>query len=65
MKKTAGIVAVGIAGFLLGTMAGHQTTVKAQPGTKVTYKEILSQYSTTEIPSSQIVGFSCVPHEGL
>jgi hypothetical protein len=61
IRKTAPVFSAALAGFLLGAMFAHQAPVKAQSGMKVTYKEV-TEYTGTQVPSTQVIGFSCVPH---
>jgi hypothetical protein len=61
MKQTAEVVFVGIAGFLLGSMAGHQTIAKAQSEVRVyTTSDSAPGVGSLMLPGSQLVGFSCI-----
>lgn len=61
MKRTIAFCVTAFAGFLIGAMSANQTPVKAQTQTKVfiTYDSSPGIGFTT-VPSTQIVGFSCV-----
>ncbi len=62
-RNTIQVCLAAIVGFLLGAVFTHPRPVRAQSGVKVTYKEV-SEYVGTQVQSTQVVGFSCVPHEG-
>jgi uncharacterized membrane protein len=62
IRKTLSICLAAAVGFAAGVVVSHQTSVKAQVNTKVSYKGV-SQFGGTDIPGAKIVGFSCVPHE--
>ena len=63
MKKqnTISVCLAAILGFVLGAMYTHETKVKAQSGMRVYTTNVnLPGTGSDSIPSTQIVGFSCI-----